>query len=1023
MVTSVFSLNGSKHLVIGFWNIHGVRNKLETPHVKEWISLHDLLFLCETNTNNEFSVAGYKVLRGISKNPSRGGVSFLIKTWLWDKVVHVDILHEDQIWFELSVLPNIVIGGCYVPPADSLYYSESSFAYIQSKCINTHKQQIVIGDFNARLGPALKLLVQDKPMYTYIPVDPIKQPNSNGKKLLSLCNDCNLLIGNNLICGNKHLKGGLTYREKARWISELDLCLASESVMGTIHDLDINQSLHFPSDHAPVSMSIKYCPYTIANLSERALYLGDHAVLHTPTRKCTDRPCQKRVIRYYDVNHDIFQSKLQEYNSEEFDIDNAETSVSKFCDIMYTCAATSQKSGDEQKSAGQPQSINERWQVIMDSHDDRLLWKSINWKGELLQEHATQPSDEQFKTHLESITNPPDIPPLLRESYNTSTRIPILDDPFHPNEIDYVIEKQIKPCKSSGCDGLSPGLFKHLPLQWIITLTLLLSNIFKKGIYPGKWSYARLIMLFKKGDRMSCDNYRGISILNSIAKIYDYVLCNRLMKWFTPDREQAGAQPKRGCMEHIVTLRFIMNYCIKKKAKLFVAYVDFSKAYDRVPRDKLMYCLKNLGCGSTMLLTLVAAYQITGNILSTAIIATTVGVRQGSPTSCFLFTIYVNVLIKMFKDKCRNDGFLRWLHVLMLMDDTVIFATSRERLQEKLNILNDFCIMYGMKVNKDKTKFMVINGHENDRQPLMLGDNMIEHCNKYNYLGCIFTADGKTKSTVKEHVLDKMKHFNKLVMFLKTNKDLPFIAKKKVVEAAFNAALLYGCESWVGISCHAVNKLYLKAIKCLLGVRNTTLNEACLAELGLPPLYALVRHRQQQFFAKMTRDRAGMDDDPLMFAIDLVKSTDNKLRHYLNELLLDQDCISEAMTSLYNKLQNSRKTKHQLYCSINPNMIVHKVYKVYTQIPEYCRIAFSRVRLCSHRLRIETGRWARLPREERLCRCGLIQDEEHVLQYCPLVQGIREARQTTISFPDVLNEATSPEDFKFIHDIVSFFDN
>ena len=94
------------------------------------------------------------------------------------------------------------------------------------------------------------------------------------------------------------------------------------------------------------------------------------------------------------------------------------------------------------------------------------------------------------------------------------------------------------------------------------------------------------------------------------------------------------------------------------------------------------------------------------------------------------------------------------------------------------------------------------------------------------------------------------KHFNKLIIFLNTNKDMPFIAKRKVVEAAFNAALLYGCESWVGGNYHAVNKLYMGASKCLLGVRVTTTSDVCLIELGLPPLQALVKHRQQLFFSR-----------------------------------------------------------------------------------------------------------------------------------------------------------------------------
>ena len=334
-------------------------------------------------------------------------------------------------------------------------------------------------------------------------------------------------------------------------------------------------------------------------------------------------------------------------------------------------------------------------------------------------------------------------------------------------------------------------------------------------------------MLFKKGDKANCDNYRGISMINSVAKIYDYILCNRLTQWYTPDREQAGAQKIRGCIEHLVTLRLIIIDCFGKKLQLYIAFIDFSKAYDRVPRNKFMDTLKRLGCGCVMLLALIAMYKITKSILGMAVITKIVGVRQGSPTSCFLFILYVNVLIRMLKDRCAPDEFLKWLHVLMLMDDTVILATSRERLIEKLYILDVFCESHGMIINESKTKFMVIHGGVRDRMPIKISSRMIEHCDQYVYLESIFTSDGSTKSSLCAQVADRQKHYNKLVLFLRNNCDIPFVMKKKVIDAAFNAALLYGCESWLDTNLKDIEKLYVGAIKNLLAVRVTTPSDLC----------------------------------------------------------------------------------------------------------------------------------------------------------------------------------------------------
>ena len=65
--------------------------------------------------------------------------------------------------------------------------------------------------------------------------------------------------------------------------------------------------------------------------------------------------------------------------------------------------------------------------------------------------------------------------------------------------------------------------------------------IFSSATYPISWSKAKLVMIFKRGNRKDPNNYRGISIINSIAKLFDMVHCNRLELWFKPYKEQAGA--------------------------------------------------------------------------------------------------------------------------------------------------------------------------------------------------------------------------------------------------------------------------------------------------------------------------------------------------------------------------------------------------------------------------------------------------------------------------------------------------
>ena len=112
------------------------------------------------------------------------------------------------------------------------------------------------------------------------------------------------------------------------------------------------------------------------------------------------------------------------------------------------------------------------------------------------------------------------------------------------------------------------------------------------------------------------------------------ILCSRLKLWFKPFREQAGAQEKRGCLEHIASLRMLCDMARGKRLTLYVTFVDFSKAYGMVPRKTLFRILRRLGCGSVMLWSLVAMYQLTESVIGSAALTITLGVRQGSPTSC-----------------------------------------------------------------------------------------------------------------------------------------------------------------------------------------------------------------------------------------------------------------------------------------------------------------------------------------------------------------------------------------------------
>ena len=102
----------------------------------------------------------------------------------------------------------------------------------------------------------------------------------------------------------------------------------------------------------------------------------------------------------------------------------------------------------------------------------------------------------------------------------------------------------------------------------------------------------------------------------------------------------------------------------------------------------------------------------------------------------------MNPLAILLKNACPDDDYLADLHSLMLMDDTAIIATSRERLLLRFDALVEFCDKYGMVINEDKTQFMVVNGEDEDRISFHKGGVTVTHTKQYIYLGNPFLESG-----------------------------------------------------------------------------------------------------------------------------------------------------------------------------------------------------------------------------------------------------------------------------------------
>ena len=265
-------------------------------------------------------------------------------------------------------------------------------------------------------------------------------------------------------------------------------------------------------------------------------------------------------------------------------------------------------------------------------------------------------------------------------------------------------------------------------------------------------------------------------------------------------------------------------------------------------------------------------YRSNDLIVGSILIPVTMGVRQGAATSGFLFTLYIDNLVNIINTAVPENGFLKWLNLLLFLDDVVLLSSTKEIQKIQCNYLIQFCNNYNMKINRDKSYFIVINGNSSDMLPIQHnGLNLITSCKSYIYLGCVFTSSGLITDAIEQHVKNKYIQFIKFIGILYRNQNMPFFLKKKILDAAFFSSIFYSAESWFGENLSKIRTLYMSFIKSLLNVSQSTRNDLTLLESGFVEIEYYIRNKQQNTYKKLLNQPHINDHDPLSHVLNINK--------------------------------------------------------------------------------------------------------------------------------------------------------
>ena len=258
---------------------------------------------------------------------------------------------------------------------------------------------------------------------------------------------------------------------------------------------------------------------------------------------------------------------------------------------------------------------------------------------------------------------------------------------------------------------------------------------------------------------------------------------------------------------------------------------------------------------------------------------------------------------------------------------------------------------------------------------------------------------------------------NKFFAFLARNQDAPFHVKRAVWESALMNSLLYASETWIGAKCSKLESCFLRSAKALLGVRHQTCNDLVKVELDITSARAKLRATQKKFITSVSNHV----DTPIKKALRIARESRSPMAAEITRLNSQTDILGRERAQTRQWIRTSSSSRMTQYLSTNPRLTPPCFYNC--DLPEHKRIALTRIRLSSHHLKIETGRWSRIPRDQRLCSCGEVQTEEHVLCFCDRSSHLRQVypQLTFTSLAEVLDSDDIPSLGSFVLNVLKIY--
>ena len=381
---------------------------------------------------------------------------------------------------------------------------------------------------------------------------------------------------------------------------------------------------------------------------------------------------------------------------------------------------------------------------------------------------------------------------------NDTTDLTTISDISLTEEEVCVVLKALDEAKATGPDKIPALLLKNCAVNISSSLCQLFNKSLSCGILPSEWKLANISPIPKRNPIHDVTNYRPISLLSLVSKVFELCIYNRLIEHVYGQiyELQYGFLRGRSTTSQLLHILHQVLNVLEQKKQVDIVYLDFAKAFDKVNHDLLLVKLHNFGIRGNLLRWLrdflsgrfqrVTALGVTSKPLPVLS-----GVPQGSILGPLLFIIYINDL-----PKCVSHD----TTMAMFADDTkchrpIKNSQDKETLQSDLDNITNWCHDWKMELNQSKCGVLHLT---RSREPTITQYTVlgtpVNRPNSQKGLGMSITGDLKWNKQVQEisSKANKMLGFVKRTAYMIGNQSV----RKALYLTLVRSQLAYGSQVW-----------------------------------------------------------------------------------------------------------------------------------------------------------------------------------------------------------------------------------